>query len=167
MPFAGVFCMRNFATRYKERRNLKFKTQTVFPTTTTAATTSIRNGKGPIKNNESIRMIHHVKKSKAEIDDFILKAIGVREELGENILNHIDVLVDGRFEEDKKDISLKFRGSSNQRLIFLTDRYNEGDIVRDAKRSVTLEINCDETSMSGIPSEADKNIWNSIIKSKL
>ena len=33
------------------------------------------------------------------------------------ILNFIDVLVDGKFEEDKKDITLKFRGSSNQRII--------------------------------------------------
>ena len=33
------------------------------------------------------------------------------------ILNLIDVLGDGRFEEDKKDVSLKFRGSSNQRII--------------------------------------------------
>lgn len=32
-------------------------------------------------------------------------------------LNLIDVLVDGKFEEDKKDITLKFRGSSNQRII--------------------------------------------------
>lgn len=32
---------------------------------------TIRNGKGPIKNNESIRMIHHVKKSKAEIDAYV------------------------------------------------------------------------------------------------
>ena len=31
------------------------------------------------------------------------------------ILNHINVLVDGEFEQDKKDIKLKFRGSSNQR----------------------------------------------------
>lgn len=33
------------------------------------------------------------------------------------ILNNIDVLVDGPFIEEKKDLNLAFRGSSNQRLI--------------------------------------------------
>lgn len=33
------------------------------------------------------------------------------------ILNNIDVLVDGRFMLNKKDLSLPFRGSSNQRVI--------------------------------------------------
>ena len=33
------------------------------------------------------------------------------------ILSYLDVVVDGKFEEDKKDIKLRFRGSSNQRVI--------------------------------------------------
>lgn len=34
-----------------------------------------------------------------------------------NIVKHLDVLVDGQFVEDLKDPRLKFRGSSNQRII--------------------------------------------------
>lgn len=34
-----------------------------------------------------------------------------------NILEYIDVLVDSKFILEKKDLSLKFRGSSNQRII--------------------------------------------------
>lgn len=37
--------------------------------------------------------------------------------LTEDIMEEIDVLVDGPFIEEKKDITLKFRGSSNQRLV--------------------------------------------------
>lgn len=37
------------------------------------------------------------------------------------ILNTIDVLIDGRFDEDKKDITLKYRGSSNQRVIDINE----------------------------------------------
>lgn len=34
-----------------------------------------------------------------------------------NLLKNIDVLVDGKFVVEKKDIRLRFRGSSNQRII--------------------------------------------------
>lgn len=37
------------------------------------------------------------------------------------ILNTIDVLIDGRFDEKKADITLKYRGSSNQRVIDINE----------------------------------------------
>ena len=34
-----------------------------------------------------------------------------------NILNHIDVLIDGRYVESERDITLDLRGSRNQRIL--------------------------------------------------
>ncbi len=45
------------------------------------------------------------------------------------ILNKIDVLVDGKFIEELKDISLKFRGSSNQRIIDMNKTRELGEIA--------------------------------------
>ena len=50
-------------------------------------------------------------------------------EATEDLLGLIDVLVDGRFVEEKKDLSLQFRGSSNQRLIDLKKSHAAGEIV--------------------------------------
>jgi len=47
----------------------------------------------------------------------------------DNIVAQIDVLVDGRFELEKKDISLQYRGSSNQRIIDMVETCNQGKIV--------------------------------------
>lgn len=46
-----------------------------------------------------------------------------------NILNYIDVLVDGQFEEDKKDLTLKWKGSSNQRVIDCKKSLTENKII--------------------------------------
>ena len=46
-----------------------------------------------------------------------------------NILQYVDVLIDGKFEEDKKDLNLMYRGSANQRIINLTKTFEKGEIV--------------------------------------
>ena len=50
-------------------------------------------------------------------------------EVTEEMLSMIDVLVDGRFVEALKDVSLKFRGSSNQRIIDLKQTKVANEIV--------------------------------------
>lgn len=47
----------------------------------------------------------------------------------DEMLSMIDVLVDGRFVEAKKDIRLVFRGSSNQRIIDVKKSLESGGIV--------------------------------------
>lgn len=50
-------------------------------------------------------------------------------EVTDEILSYIDVLVDGRFVLSKKDISLVYRGSSNQRIIDMIKTREKGEVV--------------------------------------
>lgn len=49
-------------------------------------------------------------------------------EVTDEMLSYIDILVDGEFVEAKKDISLHFRGSSNQRIIDVKKTLETGEI---------------------------------------
>ena len=47
----------------------------------------------------------------------------------DRILANIDVLVDGPFVEEQKDLMLRFRGSSNQRIIDVVASRTRGELV--------------------------------------
>ena len=48
------------------------------------------------------------------------------------LINYVDVLVDGEFECDKKDANLHWKGSSNQRVIDVKETLKTGNIVLHA-----------------------------------
>ena len=50
-------------------------------------------------------------------------------EVTDEILGNIDIFVDGKFEEELKDITLKFRGSRNQRIIDMKKSKEKGQLV--------------------------------------
>lgn len=50
-------------------------------------------------------------------------------EVTEEMLSLLDMLVDGRFVKELKNITLRFRGSENQRIIDLNKTRDNGDIV--------------------------------------
>jgi anaerobic ribonucleoside-triphosphate reductase activating protein len=50
-------------------------------------------------------------------------------EITKEFLSYLDVLVDGPFVEAKKNLSLRFRGSENQRLIDVPASLQSGEVV--------------------------------------
>ena len=47
------------------------------------------------------------------------------------LLKYIDIIVDGKFEENKKDLKLQFRGSSNQKIVDVKKSLQTGQIVKE------------------------------------
>ena len=62
-------------------------------------------------------------------DAQLLAQSRARCECTDEMLRLIDVLVDGRFVEEEKDISLAFKGSANQRIIDVKRSLDEGRVV--------------------------------------
>lgn len=76
-------------------------------------------GGEPLDPKNIENTIYFCKKIKEDIDTKIYVWTGyVYEDIKDSeIFNYIDVLIDGPYVEDLRDLSLKLRGSSNQRIL--------------------------------------------------
>ncbi len=63
------------------------------------------------------------------LDNELLKESRARCECTDELLSYIDVLIDGEFVDELKNISLKFRGSANQRVINVKESLKQNEIV--------------------------------------
>lgn len=83
----------------------------------------------PENQQELVKLLRRVKKKYPQKDIWsysgylfdvdMIKGGRVYTEVTEEMLSYLDVLVDGPFVEAQRDITLKFRGSRNQRVIKL------------------------------------------------
>lgn len=87
----------------------------------------------------------------------------------DRFLKNIDLLIDGEFQKDKFDLSRPWVGSSNQRYIFLSDVYNEKQILT-YKNKVEMRISqngCLEINGMGKFEELKEKFYLQLGKNKL
>lgn len=95
-------------------------------------------GGEPFQNAEGIlELVKNVKNEVPNKDIWIWSGY-TYEELRQDsakmdLLRECDVLVDGRFIEELKDLTLKFRGSSNQRIIDVKKTLEKDEVVEYAE----------------------------------
>lgn len=61
--------------------------------------------------------------------DYIVSNERTNDKLRNDIISKCTVMVDGQYMENKRDISLQWRGSSNQRVIDIQQSLKEGEVV--------------------------------------
>lgn len=82
--------------------------------------------------------------------------------VNEMLDNYIDILIDGIYIEELND-DLSLRGSSNQNVIFLTERYLENENLFMKKgRSVEVRVKPKNIVMVGVPTKEILVKWNEV-----
>ena len=78
--------------------------------------------------NAVLDLCKHIKKEYPNKDIWCYTGYTYEQIQDSSILKYIDVLIDGEFEQDKRDITLAFRGSSNQRVIDVQKTLQTGEV---------------------------------------
>lgn len=86
-----------------------------------------------------------------------------------SLLDVTDILIDGEYIQELHDTRFAI-GSSNQRILRLTEHYSENDVDKyyngEKKNNVRISISIDSNSLSmtGVPSKDSLEAWNNIKK---
>jgi len=78
---------------------------------------------------EVSNIVKTVKQHFSDKDIWLYTGFRYEEIVHNEILSFVDIVVDGEFIETQKDLSLKFRGSSNQRIIDLNKTRQTGTLT--------------------------------------
>ncbi|AEG61531.1 anaerobic ribonucleoside-triphosphate reductase activating protein [Desulforamulus ruminis] len=88
------------------------------------------SGGDPLMQPEALKeLITRLREAFPRLDVWVFTGSRYEEVQHLPLLDQIDVLVDGPFEQDKKDLDLAFRGSANQRLIDVPKSRKTGRVV--------------------------------------
>ena len=68
-------------------------------------------------------------------------------------LSYIDVLIDGRYEKDKR-ISSGLRGSENQNILYFSDKIHPEELMID--QEIEVGVSCDKIYVTGFPNISRK-----------
>ena len=97
-------------------------------------------GGEPFEQAEALKYIcENTKKLGLSVICFTGNKIEELRKTHNNILNYIDLLIDGEFIEEEKDYSRPWVGSRNQRYHFLTNKFSEEEI-KQYKNKIEINI---------------------------
>lgn len=71
-------------------------------------------------------------------DKQIMDIMAKKYDFVKEFVSYIDVLVDGEFHLEEKDLSIVYRGSRNQRIICVKDSLEKGEVVLHEKNDIRL-----------------------------
>jgi anaerobic ribonucleoside-triphosphate reductase activating protein len=75
------------------------------------------------------------------------------------LLKHTDILVDGPYVRELPEARRRWIGSSNQRIHFLTDRYQADDPRWNLRNTLEIRVSRNEVTINGFPAPGARGLW--------
>lgn len=79
------------------------------------------------------------------------------------LIEQADIIIDGRYIKELDD-GIPYRGSSNQRILMISDRYREAakEYYTPGTRNIEIKVTEKNIYMVGVPSEHGLKIWEDL-----